>query len=78
MARGILERRFYAPLKDITLDLLNRGPRLTDDTALDDSQASRATYGLALLSYLRPGTHGSLITAHCSLLTAHCPLLTAH
>ena len=78
MARGILERRFYTPLKDIALDLLNRGPRLTDDTALDDSQASRATYYYLLLPtatycyLLLPTAWHLLLTADCSLLTAHC------
>ena len=40
VAHGIFERRFYAPLKDIVLDLLNRRTRLTDAAALADSQTS--------------------------------------
>ena len=42
VARGIFDRRFYAPLKDIALDLLNRRDRLSDVTALEDSQESLA------------------------------------
>ena len=41
--RGIYARRFYAPLRDIALDLLNRRPRLTDAAALHDSEKSLAT-----------------------------------
>lgn len=40
MAFGIYERRFYTPVRDIVLDLLNRRERLTDATALEDSRAS--------------------------------------
>lgn len=41
--RGIYARRFYAPLRDIALDLLNRRPRLTDAAALQDSERSLET-----------------------------------
>ena len=43
VALGVWTRRFYSPVKDIVLDLLNRGPRLSDAGALDDSQASLDT-----------------------------------
>ena len=43
VASGIYDRRFRAPLRDIVLDLLNRRPRLTDASALEDAQTSLAT-----------------------------------
>ena len=43
IALGVWMRRFYAPVKDIVLDLLNRGPRLSDASALEDAQHSLNT-----------------------------------
>jgi len=37
---GILEFRFYTPMKDIVLDLLNRRPRMVDPFALLNEQTS--------------------------------------
>ncbi|KAL3822259.1 hypothetical protein ACHAXA_005892 [Cyclostephanos tholiformis] len=37
---GIVEFRFYAPIKDIVLDLLNRRPRMVDPFALLNEQIS--------------------------------------
>jgi nuclear-control-of-ATPase protein 2 len=37
---GIVEFRFYAPMKDIVLDLLNRRPRMVDPFALLNEQTS--------------------------------------
>ena len=43
IALGVWMRRFYAPIKDIVLDLLNRGPRLSDASALEDAEHSLST-----------------------------------
>jgi len=37
---GIIEFRFYIPIRDIVLDLLNRRPKLLDPFALDNEQRS--------------------------------------
>ena len=37
---GVIEFRFYVPLKDIILDLLNRRPRMVDPFALSNEQTS--------------------------------------
>jgi nuclear-control-of-ATPase protein 2 len=37
---GIVEFRFYTPMKDIVLDLLNRRPRMVDPFALINEQTS--------------------------------------
>lgn len=37
---GVIEFRFYIPLKDIILDLLNRRPRMVDPFALSNEQTS--------------------------------------
>ena len=37
---GVIEFRFYVPLKDIVLDLLNRRPRMVDPFALSNEQTS--------------------------------------
>lgn len=37
---GVIEFRFYIPLKDILLDLLNRRPRMVDQFALTNEQTS--------------------------------------
>ena len=37
---GVIEFRFYIPLKDIVLDLLNRRPRMVDPFALSNEQTS--------------------------------------
>jgi len=40
IVKGILDRRFYTPLRDIVLDLLNRRPRLLDPFALQIEETS--------------------------------------
>lgn len=40
IVKGILDRRFYTPVRDIVLDLMNRRPRLLDPFALQIEETS--------------------------------------